>query len=142
MGLMKGIVLAGGSGSTGLIRLTKITNKHLLPIYDKPMHLLPFIHGLWWDAGIRDILVVTGGKNAGDFLRLPANGKHFGLQSISGYAYQEGEGQELPTPWRLPNTSRAATLRLCVIMGTTSFRAAFERRWINSGNRRAGRGFC
>jgi glucose-1-phosphate thymidylyltransferase len=88
MGDMKGIVLAGGSGSR-LAPLTKITNKHLLPIYDKPMIYYP-IQTLV-DAGIRDILVVTGGKNAGDFLRLLANGKHFGLKHI-GYTYQEGEG--------------------------------------------------
>lgn len=85
---MKGIVLAGGSGSR-LFPLTKITNKHLLPIYDKPMIYYP-IQTLV-DAGIRDILIVTGGKNSGDFLRLLANGKHFGLKHI-GYTYQEGEG--------------------------------------------------
>jgi len=85
---MKGIVLAGGSGSR-LFPLTKITNKHLLPIYDKPMIYYP-IQTLV-DAGIRDILVVTGGKNSGDFLRLLANGKEFGLKHI-GYTYQEGEG--------------------------------------------------
>ena len=85
---MKGIVLAGGSGSR-LYPLTKITNKHLLPIYDQPMIYYP-IQTLV-DAGIHDILVVTGGKNAGDFLRLLANGKHFGLKHF-GYTYQEGEG--------------------------------------------------
>jgi glucose-1-phosphate thymidylyltransferase len=85
---MKGIVLAGGSGSR-LHPLTKITNKHLLPIYDKPMIYYPLQTLV--DAGIRDILVVTGGKNAGDFLRLLANGKNFGLKHI-GYTYQEGEG--------------------------------------------------
>jgi glucose-1-phosphate thymidylyltransferase len=85
---MKGIVLAGGTGSR-LHPLTKITNKHLLPIYDKPMIYYP-IQTLV-DAGIRDILIVTGGKNAGDFLRLLANGKNFGLKHIA-YAYQEGEG--------------------------------------------------
>jgi len=69
--------------------LTKITNKHLLPIYDKPMIYYP-LQALV-DAGIKDILIVTGGKNAGDFLRLLANGKNFGLQHI-GYTYQEGEG--------------------------------------------------
>lgn len=88
MRIMKGIVLAGGTGSR-LHPLTKITNKHLLPIYDKPMIYYP-IQTLV-DAGIRDILVVTGGKNAGDFLRLLANGKNFGLKHI-GYTYQEGEG--------------------------------------------------
>src|ERR1043165_9030092 len=85
---MKGVVLAGGSGSR-LYPLTKITNKHLLPIYDKPMIYYP-IQTLV-GAGIRDILIVTGGKNGGDFLRLVANGKHFGLTHID-YTYQEGEG--------------------------------------------------
>ncbi len=85
---MKGVVLAGGTGSR-LYPLTKITNKHLLPIYDKPMIYYP-IETLV-DAGIRDILVVTGGKNAGDFLRLLANGKAFGLSHLD-YTYQEGEG--------------------------------------------------
>ena len=85
---MKGIVLAGGLGSR-LNPLTKVTNKHLLPVYDKPMIYYP-IQTLV-NAGIRDILVVTGGKNAGDFLRLLGNGKDFGLKHVN-YAYQEGEG--------------------------------------------------
>jgi glucose-1-phosphate thymidylyltransferase len=85
---MKGIVLAGGTGSR-LFPLTKITNKHLLPIYDRPMIYYP-IQTLV-DAGIRDIMVVTGGRNSGDFLRLLANGKQFGLKHLN-YAYQEGEG--------------------------------------------------
>jgi glucose-1-phosphate thymidylyltransferase len=85
---MKGIILAGGTGSR-LYPLTKITNKHLLPVYDKPMIYYP-IQALV-DAGIEDLLIVTGGRNAGDFLRLLANGKEFGLKHIN-YAYQEGEG--------------------------------------------------
>jgi glucose-1-phosphate thymidylyltransferase len=85
---MKGIVLAGGLG-TRLYPLTKVTNKHLLPIYDKPMIYYPI--ELMVDAGIREILIVTGGKNAGEFLRLLGNGKEFGLNHIN-YAYQEGEG--------------------------------------------------
>lgn len=85
---MKGIVLAGGLG-TRLHPLTKVTNKHLLPIYDKPMIYYPI--ELMVDAGIRDILIVTGGKNAGDFLRLLGNGREFGLNHIN-YTYQEGEG--------------------------------------------------
>ena len=85
---MKGIVLAGGTGSR-LFPLTKITNKHLLPIYDKPMIYYP-IQTLV-EAGIRDILLVTGGRNSGDFLRLLANGKEFGLAHLN-YTYQEGEG--------------------------------------------------
>ncbi len=85
---MKGIVLAGGLGSR-LYPLTKVTNKHLLPIYHKPMIYYPI--GTLVDAGIKDILIVTGGKNAGDFLRLLGNGKEFGLNHIN-YTYQEGEG--------------------------------------------------
>ncbi|MDP3039300.1 MAG: sugar phosphate nucleotidyltransferase [Deltaproteobacteria bacterium] len=85
---MKGIILAGGLG-TRLYPLTKITNKHLLPIHDKPMIYYPLQTLV--NAGIRDILIVTGGNNAGDFLRLLGNGKEFGLQHIN-YTYQEGEG--------------------------------------------------
>jgi glucose-1-phosphate thymidylyltransferase len=85
---MKGIVLAGGTGSR-LFPLTKITNKHLLPIFDKPMIYYP-IQTLV-EAGIQDLLIVTGGRNSGDFLRLLANGKEFGLKHIN-YTYQEGEG--------------------------------------------------
>lgn len=85
---MKGVVLAGGLG-TRLHPLTKVTNKHLLPVYDRPMVYFP-IETLV-EAGITDILVVTGGTNAGDFLRLLGNGKQFGLAHIN-YTYQEGEG--------------------------------------------------
>ena len=85
---MKGVVLAGGTGSR-LYPLTKITNKHLLPIYDRPMIYYP-IRTLV-GAGVTDILIVTGGRNSGDFLRLLANGKEFGLKHIN-YTYQEGEG--------------------------------------------------
>ena len=85
---MKGIVLAGGLG-TRLHPLTKVTNKPLLPIFNKPMIYYPI--ELMVNAGIKDILIVTGGKNAGDFLRLLGNGKQFGLNHIN-YTYQEGEG--------------------------------------------------
>ncbi|MCK4271978.1 NTP transferase domain-containing protein [bacterium] len=85
---MKGIVLAGGLG-TRMLPLTKITNKHLLPVFNKPMIYYP-IQTLV-DAGIEDILLVTGGTNAGDFLRLLGNGKEFGLKHLN-YTYQEGEG--------------------------------------------------
>ncbi len=85
---MKGVILAGGLGSR-LLPLTKITNKHLLPIYNKPMIFYPIETLI--EAGITDIMVVTGGNNAGDFLRLLGNGKDFGLKEIH-YAYQEGEG--------------------------------------------------
>ena len=85
---MKGIVLAGGLG-TRMSPLTKITNKHLLPVYDKPMIYYPI--STLVNAGIDEILLVTGGNNAGDFLRLMGNGKEFGLRHIN-YTYQEGEG--------------------------------------------------
>jgi glucose-1-phosphate thymidylyltransferase len=85
---MKGVVLAGGTGSR-LNPLTRVTNKHLLPIYSKPMVYYPIQTLI--NAGIRDILLVTGGKNAGDFLRLLGNGRDFGLKHLN-YTYQEGEG--------------------------------------------------
>ena len=85
---MKGIVLAGGLGSR-LRPLTKITNKHLLPIYDKPMVYYPI--EMLVEAGISDIMLVTGGNSAGDFFRLIRNGEDFGLSRMN-YAYQQGEG--------------------------------------------------
>ncbi len=85
---MKGVILAGGLG-TRLYPLTKITNKHLLPVFDKPMIYYP-LQALV-NSGIRDILIVTGGNHAGDFLKLLGNGKEFGLQHVN-YTYQEGEG--------------------------------------------------
>ena len=85
---MKGIVLAGGLG-TRLHPLTKVTNKHLLSVYDKPMIYYPI--ECLVNAGIDEVLLVTGGNNAGDFLRLLANGREFGLKGLH-YAYQEGEG--------------------------------------------------
>ena len=85
---MKGVVLAGGTGSR-LLPITRVTNKHLLPVFDKPMVYYP-IQTLV-NAGITEILLVTGGKNAGDFLRLLGNGRDFGLKHLN-YTYQEGEG--------------------------------------------------
>ncbi len=85
---MKGVVLAGGL-ATRLRPLTEVTNKHLLPVYNKPMVYYP-IETLV-NAGITDIMIVTGGNSAGDFLRLLKNGRAFGLKHIN-YTYQEGEG--------------------------------------------------
>ena len=85
---MKGVVLAGGLGMR-LRPLTAVTNKHLLPVYNQPMIYYP-IQTLV-NAGINDIMVVTGGNSAGDFLRLLGNGKAFGLKHLN-YTYQEGEG--------------------------------------------------
>ena len=85
---MKGVILAGGLG-TRLYPLTKITNKHLLPVYDEPMIYYPI--KFLTDAGIEDILIVCGGNHAGEFLRLLGNGKEFGLKHLN-YTYQEREG--------------------------------------------------
>jgi glucose-1-phosphate thymidylyltransferase len=85
---MKGVILAGGMG-TRLFPLTKVTNKHLLPVYDKPMIYYPI--QCLVNAGVKDIMIVTGGNDAGDFLRLLGNGKEFGLKDIA-YTYQEGAG--------------------------------------------------
>jgi glucose-1-phosphate thymidylyltransferase len=85
---MKGVVLAGGLGKR-LDPLTRVTNKHLLPVYDQPMIHYPIqclLH-----AGIREILIVTGGEHAGDFLKLLGNGKRLGVRELQ-YTYQEGEG--------------------------------------------------
>jgi glucose-1-phosphate thymidylyltransferase len=121
---LKGVVLAGGTGSR-LYPLTKITNKHLLPIYDKPMIYYP-IQTLV-AAGVEEILIVTGGRNAGDFLRLLGSGKEFGNLHLD-YTYQEGEG----------GIAEALSLahhfgeghRLCVVLGDNiiegSIRGAVE----------------
>jgi glucose-1-phosphate thymidylyltransferase len=85
---MKGVILAGGLGSR-LRPLTLVTNKHLLPVYDRPMIYYPVQCLL--NAGIKDIIIVTGGEHAGDFLKLLRNGKHLGINHLE-YAYQEGEG--------------------------------------------------
>jgi len=85
---VKGVVLAGGLGSR-LRPLTAVTNKHLLPVYDQPMIYYP-VQTLV-NAGITDIMIVTGGNSAGDFLKLLGNGKAFGLKHLN-YTYQEGEG--------------------------------------------------
>jgi glucose-1-phosphate thymidylyltransferase len=85
---MKGVILAGGLG-TRLYPLTKITNKHLLPVYSKPMIYYPI--ECLVRAGIHDIMIVTGGNSAGDFIRLLENGEEFGLKRLH-YAYQKGEG--------------------------------------------------
>jgi glucose-1-phosphate thymidylyltransferase len=85
---MKGVILAGGTGSR-LLPLTKVTNKHLLPVYDKPMIFYPI--ECMAKAGIDEVLLVTGGNNAGDFIRLLGNGRAFGLRELN-YTYQENAG--------------------------------------------------
>jgi len=108
---MKGVILAGGLG-TRLYPLTKVTNKHLLPVYDKPMIYYPIQTLI--NAGIDDILIVTGGNNAGDFLKLLGNGKEFGLKHIN-YTYQEGEGG-IAEALRLAEFF-ASEEKICVVLG-------------------------
>jgi glucose-1-phosphate thymidylyltransferase len=108
---MKGVVLAGGIGSR-LFPLTRITNKHLLPVYNQPMIFYPLQTLV--AAGITDILIVTGGNSAGDFLRLLRNGNDFGLKRLN-YAYQEGEGG-IADALRLAEEFAAGD-RMCVVLG-------------------------
>ncbi|HMK36854.1 MAG TPA: sugar phosphate nucleotidyltransferase [Desulfomonilaceae bacterium] len=108
---MKGVVLAGGLGSR-LYPLTKITNKHLLPVYNRPMITYPI--ECLVNAGIKNILVVTGGNNPGDFLKLLGNGKEYGVEQIN-YAYQEGESG-IADALSLAE-AHAAGGRICVVLG-------------------------
>ncbi len=108
---MKGVVLAGGLG-TRLLPLTRVTNKHLLPVFDQPMIHYP-IH-LLLDAGINEILIVTGGEHAGDFLKLLGNGKHLGIKDLH-YTYQEGEGG-IADALKLAEDF-ADSRKLCVVLG-------------------------
>jgi glucose-1-phosphate thymidylyltransferase len=108
---MKGVILAGGLGSR-LRPMTLVTNKHLLPIYDRPMVYYPLECLL--NAGIRDVLIVTGGDHAGDFLRLLRNGKHLGLRHLE-FAYQEGEGG-IADALKLAEDF-ADNEKICVILG-------------------------
>jgi len=85
---MKGMILAGGLG-TRLRPMTKVTNKHLLPVYDQPMVYYPL--KCLVNAGITEIMIVTGEENAGDFIKLLRDGKELGLTRLE-YAFQVGEG--------------------------------------------------
>jgi len=85
---VKGVILAGGKG-TRLDPLTRITNKHLLPIYDRPM--VTYAIEAMVGAGVKEIMVVTGGTHAGEFLRLLGNGDEFGIHRLL-YAYQDKPG--------------------------------------------------
>lgn len=107
---MKGVILAGGLGSR-LLPLTKITNKHLLPVFDRPMIYYPI--ECLRNAGITDILIVTGGNSAGDFLRLLENGDELGV-NLS-YAYQRGEGG-IAAALRLAGRF-AGDEPICVVLG-------------------------
>jgi len=118
---IKGVVLAGGLG-TRLLPLTRVTNKHLLPVYKKPMIYYPIEKLV--KAGLTEIMVVTGGPFAGDFLKLLGNGREFGLKDVH-YTYQEGEGgiaQALGLTEHFVDSDR-----VCVILGDNLFSADITR---------------
>ena len=108
---MKGVILAGGLGQR-LRPMTLVTNKHLLPVFDRPMIYFPI--GCLLAAGIDEILLVTGGDHAGDFLRLLRNGRHLGIRHLE-YAYQEGEGG-IADALRLAEDF-ADGEKICVVLG-------------------------
>src|SRR4051794_41895863 len=85
---MKGVILAGGSGSR-LAPLTRITNKHLLPLYDRPM--VTYAVEALVEAGFTELMLVTGGTHAGEFFRLLGNGHEYGIDRLA-YGYQEQAG--------------------------------------------------
>jgi glucose-1-phosphate thymidylyltransferase len=125
---MKGVILAGGLGSR-LRPMTKVTNKHLLPVYDQPMIYYPI--QCLVNAGIKDIMIVTGGNSSGDFLKLLGNGSEFGIRGLQ-YAYQEGEGG-IAEALDLAEYFAAGD-KICVILGDniiekniTEAAAAFEK---------------
>jgi glucose-1-phosphate thymidylyltransferase len=122
---MKGVILAGGLG-TRLYPLTRVTNKHLLPVYNRPMIFYPLQALI--NAGITEIMIVTGGSDAGDFLRLLGNGRDFGLKHLN-YTYQEGEGG-IADALRL-SEHFADGQKICVILGDNliekNVRAAAQR---------------
>ena len=134
---MKGVVLAGGLGSR-LRPLTAVTNKHLLPVYDQPMIYYP-IQTLV-NAGITDIMIVTGGNSAGDFLKLLGNGKAFGLKHLN-YTYQEGEGGIAAALSLVEHF--AAAIQFASFSATTSSREILARRFVPITSRaEARRSFC
>jgi glucose-1-phosphate thymidylyltransferase len=118
---IKGVVLAGGLG-TRLAPLTRVTNKHLLPVYKKPMIYYPIEKLV--KAGLQEIMVVTGGPFAGDFLKLLGNGREFGLKEVH-YTYQEGEGGIAEALGLAENFAEGD--RVCVILGDNIFSADIGR---------------
>jgi len=119
--MMKGVVLAGGIGSR-LHPLTRVTNKHLLPVFNKPMIYYPLQTLV--DAGVEDIMIITGGNNAGDFLRLLRNGRDFGLEQLN-FAYQEGEGG-IADALRLAEYF-VGNDQLCVVLGDNIIEGGIRR---------------
>src|SRR5882672_10177231 len=118
---MKGVVLAGGLG-TRLDPLTRVTNKHLLPVHDRPMIYYPLQALI--NAEIRDILIVTGGNSAGDFLKLFGNGSEFGLKHVN-YTYQQGEGG-IAAALALAEYFAAGD-SICVVLGDNIIERNFRR---------------
>ncbi len=112
---MKGVILAGGLG-TRLLPMTRVTNKHLLPVYDRPMIYYPLQQMV--AAGLTEILLVTGGNAAGDFLKLLGNGRAFGLKHLH-YTYQEGEGGIAEALGLAEDFAEEGPL--CVILGDNLF---------------------
>jgi len=112
---MKGVILAGGLG-TRLQPMTRVTNKHLLPVFDRPMIYYPLQQMV--ASGLEEILLVTGGNSAGDFLKLLGNGREFGLRHLH-YTYQEGEGGIAEALALAEDFSDGEPL--CVILGDNLF---------------------
>ncbi len=112
---MKGVMLAGGLG-TRLHPMTRVTNKHLLPVYDRPMIYYPLQQLV--AAGLTEILLVAGGNSAGDFLKLLGNGREFGLRHLH-YTYQEGQGGIAEALGLAEDFSDGEPL--CVILGDNLF---------------------
>ncbi len=117
---MKGVVLAGGSGSR-LDPLTRVTNKHLLPVHNKPMIFYP-VEALR-ESGVKEILIVTGGNDPGDFLRLLGDGKELGLRHIE-YAYQQGNGGIAHALALAENFAAGGTI--CVMLGDNVVHKVFR----------------
>ena len=122
---LKGVITAGGLG-TRLLPMTRVTNKHLLPVYDRPMIFYP-IQTLV-NAGITDIMIITGGNHAGDFLPLLGNGHEFGLKRLH-FTYQAREGIAGIIP-----TQFCRSRPVIVILGDTIFERISISMWRISGS--------
>jgi glucose-1-phosphate thymidylyltransferase len=118
---VKGVILAGGSGSR-LAPLTRITNKHLLPLYDRPM--VTYAVEALVEAGIEELMLVTGGTHAGEFFRLLGNGHEYGIDRLF-YAYQErprGIAEALGLAERFVDGDRC-----CVLLADNVFEQSLRR---------------
>lgn len=118
---MKGIILAGGKG-TRLLPCTKVTNKHLLPVYDKPMIYYPI--KTFVKAGITDILVITGAESAGDFMNLLGDGSEFGVEFT--YRLQRGSGGIAEALSLGKNFMKSSKDAIAVMLGDNIFEDDFS----------------